>query len=224
MRFLSLDAKLSRRTIAWVAWYVMVAPSANAQESAGRVQSDLRLRIEVNESSFHAGEPILLRLTLVNVSDHPTMLASGNHTGMALISVYDSTGKEIRVTVSPIGGRIRGPSHMLEPGGEIPIAYQGAPGGQWFDLRDWGYELWQPGSYTIADLGRSSNRVQITVLERIPGTDSAAITQAYYSRRKADIQQTRSGTVPASDTREAAWARMDSIRAWKQARDSSRKE
>jgi hypothetical protein len=222
MRFLSLDANLLRRTMASVAGCLMLASSVNGQETAGRVKNDLHLRIEVHQSSFHAGEPILLRLTLVNVSDHPTILPSGSHTGIVQILVYDSAGQEIRLTGQRIGGRRGGAPHMLKPGGEAPVSYSGPPVVEWFDLRDWGYDLWKPGSYTIADPGHSSNRVRITVVERIPGTDSAAIAKVYYESRNAGVQRTGAGTV--RDTREAALARLDSIRAWKEARDSSRKQ
>jgi hypothetical protein len=222
MRFLSL-ARRMRRTVAFVAGCLMSASGVNGQQAAGRVKSDLQLRIEANGSSFHAGEPILLRLTVVNASDHPTELGARNHTGLAEISVYDSTGKELQVTGQPIGGRGGGPPHTLEAGSEIRFAYPGYPEG-WFDLRDWGFELWKPGSYTIADPWLNSNRVRITVVERLPGTDSAAIAQDYYDRRKAGYPPHRPDTARAVDTRAAAWAKMDSIRAWKQARDSSRKE
>lgn len=224
MRFSLRHTRLLSRTMACVAGCLMFVSRVNGQDPAARGKNDLHLRIEVNQSSFHAGQPILLRLTLLNASGHPTTHESGSHTGLARIRVYDSNGKEIPMTGRPLGGRVGGAPHTLKASGELPVSKSGFPERVWLDLRDWGYELWTPGSYTLADPGLSSNRVKITVLERSPATDSAAIAQDYYRRRKEDVQQIHAGKARTGDTRAAVMARVDSIRAWKEARDSLHKE
>jgi hypothetical protein len=121
-------------------------------------------QLDSNKVIYHVGEPIMLRLTLMNKTSQRINFVHGAPYYMSDLEVFDTKGKAVSATIG------RGPcwcqgtisSVRLEPGKPVVVEYndpgiterQGAGyvvGAlrAWADVKYWGYVLQQPGSYTI---------------------------------------------------------------------------
>jgi hypothetical protein len=121
-------------------------------------------QLDSNKAVYHVGEPIMLRLTLINRTSQKIDFAHGAPYYMSDLEVVDTEGKVVSATIG------RGPcwcqgtisSVRLDRGRPVVVEYNDpritereglgyAVGAlrAWADIKDWGYVLQQPGTYTI---------------------------------------------------------------------------
>jgi hypothetical protein len=134
---------------------------------------DIFLQIETDRSTYSVGDPIRVRLKLKNRSEYPLYYERGlNYILMADLRLHDANGQEVLRAVHRVRGEGSGPRVALPGGAERQIMHWlDVPDPEWLNLRDWGYELRAPGTYTISgfpiviprDSAERSNRVQITI-------------------------------------------------------------
>jgi hypothetical protein len=114
-------------------------------------------RIETNKSVYQLGEPILLRLTLINTTGQPIFSGVGAPYWMSDLKVSNAGGKPVFPgggrgrNIGAMGGRIY--SIALMPGKPVLVGYNDPDSDgtrvEWADIREWGYDLREPGNYTI---------------------------------------------------------------------------
>ena len=112
-------------------------------------------RIETDKSSYRVGEPIKIRLTLENVTQQQIYYIAAAPYEISDLHVSEN-GQRLLVS----GGR--GPcicegsvsSIPLPPGKPIIVEYNDRRSNgalrQWAYIQDWGYNLTQPGYYSLA--------------------------------------------------------------------------
>jgi hypothetical protein len=132
-------------------------PWAGPRHSAG----DVALKIESKRTTYRVGDAIGVRLKLRNGSGIPADYVAGAARQLADLRVLDDKGQEVRRTLLPevfVGGNyisiapekhIRGYTR-LNPQAEVLLRTKS--GQDWIDLRAWGYDLQDPGIYTIVGL------------------------------------------------------------------------
>jgi hypothetical protein len=126
------------------------AQESGAAGQAKRFAKDVHVLLEARQSGYRVGEPIAIRVSLVNTSDQRiAFFSSGTNYDVGLI-VTGSDGQLVEAT-----------GHMPPPPATsgapaVLLARQTAPWGwredDWMYLSDWGYELPDPGTYTIRAL------------------------------------------------------------------------
>jgi hypothetical protein len=138
-------------TLAWIA--LVVCPRAGVgQTSAESDSSTLVLRIELNQSAYVPGDSIKVRLTVRNTLPDTVRVRNAPLVSQILLSVYNSAGQRL-TPGSQTGGVFSGPpTRLLTPWAQA--SFMGSAGSQWIDIRDWGYNLHEPGRYTIAAMPR----------------------------------------------------------------------
>jgi hypothetical protein len=118
-------------------------------------------RLESNKSVYQVGEPIKLRLTLINRMGQTVFFVQAAPYGLSHLEVFSAKGK-----AAPSGER-RTPSSGVAMVRSIPL-YTGRPvvvkyyprerqgrgyvyGSitEWADINEWGYVLEHPGNYTL---------------------------------------------------------------------------
>jgi hypothetical protein len=117
-------------------------------------------RLESNKSVYQVGEPIELRLTLINRTGQTVFFVHAAPYGLSHLEVFSAKGK------APSGGR-RAPSSGAAMVRSIPLysgrpivvkyyprerqgrGYVYGPLTEWADISDWGYVLEHPGNYTL---------------------------------------------------------------------------
>ena len=136
-------------------WYKSAVVMPPLPVSSGIIMA----RIESNKTVYHIGEPIMLRVTLINISDQRIFFFPAAPYSMDL-DVIDGSGRP-RVSSGrrgPWNGELRLNTIPLDPGQSAVTGYNDpriheahviAPWREWEDLRDWGYDLTQVGNYTI---------------------------------------------------------------------------
>lgn len=147
---LPLSAHCQRAAVLTMALLVLAAAGVGAQELPRRSARDVHLKIETDQQAYTTGEPIALRLTLRNVSAAPVRFVSDPPVVQAHLRVYDAAGREVAPTSSHIAQDL--PSRrplILGPGDAVTLKWQGR---EWLNLRDWGYDLREPGRYTIVGI------------------------------------------------------------------------
>lgn len=160
MRFSSpLLASLKHLAIVLIP-LVLAANAAAAQ--SGRVKqptmdlaaTDLRLRIETERTTYHVGDQIRVRLTLVNSSARTILVPPTNAPNMAVLLVYDGAGHKVAPTVPLPLRPFSGPPTRLEPQAEMVLPGPSVAQGEWVSLQDFGYDLKSPGNYAVAGFSR----------------------------------------------------------------------
>lgn len=151
------------RAIAFTLVVAVVSPLAlertwlHAQESprgsqAKRFARSVHVLIETSQSAYRIGEPIGVRVSLVNTSDQRiAFFSSGTQYDVDLI-VAGSDGQRVKATghkVPPAASS--GAPAVLLAGQTVPWGWRE---GDWMYLSEWGYELREPGTYTIRGLPR----------------------------------------------------------------------
>jgi hypothetical protein len=149
MRFSSIGAAMWLVTSATTTVHVVFSNIAAAQVPGSPRGDGLQFRIQLSGSTFQAGDPIPIRLTLVNQSSEPQLIASVPPQALARLHVYTEAGKEVRPTPPLVNTMIMRPPRSLAPGGELTLR---SKAGEWLDLREWGYDLRIPGKYTITSI------------------------------------------------------------------------
>ncbi len=139
---------------------------------------DIHLNIEARRATFQAGNPVEVRLTLTNQSDHEVRYFDVHPKYRTELRVYDAAGHAVALTLwqpSLLTTPCYGCPRILGPG-ETEIL-RDFEGNEWLDLKDWHYDLRGPGTYTIVgapmvsgptltiDTTIRSNRAEITIVK-----------------------------------------------------------
>jgi hypothetical protein len=127
-----------------------------------------QLRIQLSASNFRAGDPIPIRLTLVNQSPDSQYVASLPPQALVKLYVYNNSGDEVRPIPRTINTMIMRPPRAVPPGGKLTLRSRE---GEWLDLRDWGYDIRVPGKYTITTSPRSADGLRTDVAGGTKSTD-----------------------------------------------------
>jgi hypothetical protein len=106
---------------------------------------DIELDLELRQAEYKAGDPIEVRLTLRNKTDHMVLVPAVTHTTLAPLRVIDANGRELRPGPAGIIAEARGYAG-IEAWQSVTLENDG---GEWLDLRDWGYDVRTPGTYTV---------------------------------------------------------------------------
>ena len=145
-------------------------------------------QLESDKSVYHVGEPVMLRLTLINRTDQKVFYGVAAPYELSALEVFTAEGKVLSRSVGPgpcsdcEGRTVTAP---LDPGKPVVVVYDRTGTGAFREVaavKDWGYVLRYPGTYTIiahlnvAAIGVSgpefitsptdkSNAVQITIVK-----------------------------------------------------------
>jgi hypothetical protein len=173
-----MNASALKLYLILLACCLVLVPSARAQQSreyrGPRYSArNVRLKIEVRQSTFRVGDSVNVRLTLHNTSDHLVKYMSGFAIMNAQLRVFDAEGHRVKTTlISPI---ILASNSLdsLAPDGRRTLRNE--KGQEWVNLQDFAYDLREPGKYTIVGIPGAagprlspdstvrSNRVNITI-------------------------------------------------------------
>jgi hypothetical protein len=152
----SLLVSPSLKHLAIVLTPLLLAPNVGLAESAIKHQTvdlaplDLRLRIETDRTTYRVGDPIRVRLTIVNKSAQRILIPPTNAPSMAVLLVYDGAGRKVAPTLRPLRRPFSGPTTPLGPQAEYTLPGSTPDQDRWVDLRELGYDLRSPGNYAIA--------------------------------------------------------------------------
>jgi hypothetical protein len=118
----------------------------------------VELSIETRKTTFIVGDSIDVRVTMRNGADHAVQFASTSTYLAAPLRIVDGEGRDVKLsmTFDPTSG---GALKVLQPG--QAMTFLSHAGSEWINLRDWGYDLKEPGSYAI--LGPREARTSITI-------------------------------------------------------------
>lgn len=172
-----LNVSSLKRLLIPAAVCLFLPSSVRAQESAWsgpRYNArDVTLKIEVGQSTYRVGDSINVRVTLRNSTGNPIAYTATGPTALAELRVFDAAGRPVEPTVIGPINFTHGWQQEIEAHGEKAL-YDNAKH-EWMNLRDWGYDLRTPGTYTIVgfpglsgprltpDTTIRSNRVEITL-------------------------------------------------------------
>lgn len=115
-------------------------------------------RIETNKSVYHVGEPIMLRLTLINKSGHEIFFFPSAPYAISNLEVFNARGKAVPSTgaqgeICPAGCGGHPYTIKLDPGKPVIVEYNDRQSHwalrEWADIRHWGYDIRQAGNYTL---------------------------------------------------------------------------
>lgn len=166
--------RIPRVTLSWLTGLLCLVgpPKSLDAQAASDDGHNVRLRIETDRAVYRAGDSVAIRLAFTNTAATALRYVPRPVWSESRLVVTDSSGR----AVAPVGPRHG--YHQIStitstlPGGVTRVR---TFGGEWIDLRRWGYDLLKPGRYTIegaplltipgarADTTLRSNRVTITV-------------------------------------------------------------
>jgi hypothetical protein len=137
-----------------IALSLAASPSAvSSEQGAVSVVLPVRagiisIRLESNRTTYRRGEPIKLRLMLVNnTNKYYAIMQVATPWWLCHLSIRDAHGQSIRMTLNRLGVSGNGDiMYTLPPDGSVP-ALSGLQA--WTDLNSWGYALSRSGDYTI---------------------------------------------------------------------------
>jgi hypothetical protein len=139
----------------WILALTLLAPVSSLQAQGNPWKGprygarDVHVRIEIDRGSYRAHDSIRVRLTLQNRANHPVTYSAVTATGLVRLRVIDAEGREILPTVAP--AQVWGSSiATLEPNAERLL--KSLRGREWINLRDWGYDLKEPGKYAVVGI------------------------------------------------------------------------
>lgn len=128
--------------------FIVPASGLYAQVAKRSSLRDAHVILQTDQSSYHSGDSIRVRLTLRNVSSHSVRFPPISLPGLVRLQVYDADGNRIKPGAPLYTSGGGGPNWDLDPGEERTL--KGWTGHEWLNLRDWwGYGLRAPGQYTI---------------------------------------------------------------------------
>jgi hypothetical protein len=150
-----MDVSGLKRDLILLACCLVLAPSARAQESkeyrGPRYSArDVHLKIEVRQSAVRVGDSIDVRLTLHNTSGHLVKYMRGYATMNAQLRVFDAEGHRVKTTLMPAIILASNALDSLAPNGTRTL--RNAKGEEWVNLREFAYDLREPGKYTIVGI------------------------------------------------------------------------
>lgn len=135
------------------------------------------IHLEADKAAYAPGESVRLRVTITNIGSESYRIAVQPPSGLTELIVRDQNGAIVRST-----GRYIAPWRTSAPevaaGANFVPKYipngQG-PGTQWEDITRWGYNLIDPGTYTIVAISK------IIAYKAVPGGSEAFTTNALQS-------------------------------------------
>jgi hypothetical protein len=171
-----VDITAWRRLLSVVVLSLAPVCTAQAQDKVQgprRDAKDVVLEIEVRKGGYRVADSVDIRLTIRNKSGDPITFNGGPATSLASLTVLDASDR-------PVGPNVL-PPISLSTASQLTLPAHGQKvlvddsGNEWIKLRNWGYELRVPGSYSIvgypivggfnvkSDRSLRSNRAKFTV-------------------------------------------------------------
>jgi hypothetical protein len=148
--------------------------STLAAQAPGDDGRYVRLRIETDRATYRAGDSIAVRVAFTNTARGPIRYVPIPPWYSSRLRVTDDRGRIVPLTSEPTAFSMISTIRATLPGGVTRVR-KSPSGGEWADLRRWGYSALRPGRYTIegaplindlgvrADTTLRSNRVTITI-------------------------------------------------------------
>jgi hypothetical protein len=123
---------------------------ADAAAAGGRSTADVSLVIQAQQGSYHAGDPVLIRVGLTNTSATPITLDEETPWGGSVLLVTDGSGAPI-ATVAHKDSTAPAQVHTIsiDPKQTVWLSWDSK---DYWPLDHWGYRLDKPGTYTIIGL------------------------------------------------------------------------
>jgi hypothetical protein len=156
-----------------IALFLAASPSAvSSEQGRARVVLPARagmigIRLQSNQTIYRRGEPIKLRVTLINHTHEQFWMGLSPPWMLCHLSISQRSGQSVRVTLTNSRGVEGGAAgYSLPPGGSVTAIFwprASDPPEAWTDIRYWGYALSRSGDYTIV------GSPTIDALERIGG-------------------------------------------------------
>ncbi len=150
---------LFRSIIAASSALLLFAVTSGVHVSHIPVRSGMILaRIESEKSVYLVGEPIMVRLTLINRSGRELFVWPSAPYAMSTLEVFNATGKPLRSTgsegeICPAGCGGHPYTIKLSPRKPVVVEYDDRYSHwalrEWADVRRWGYNIRQTGDYTL---------------------------------------------------------------------------
>jgi hypothetical protein len=139
---------------AGAALFLLALPAAvfseqSATNAALPVRSGIiSIRLESNKTVYRLGEPIELRVTLVNHTAQEYIIGMVPAWSLCRLSVRNEKGQALRPTLRNMYGVTGGDfTYVLPAHGTVSPTFS-APGA-WADIKYWLYDLDKPGTYVI---------------------------------------------------------------------------
>lgn len=137
-------------------WTLIAMPLLPVSSMAGQVDKraggeNVHVRIETDRQTYRAGDSIMVRLTLRNVSSRAIRFVNDAPSNQVRLVVRSTAGQKIDSISSRPGQHspLSTRSIRLNAGEEMTLQYDGHT---WMNLRDWGYDLRMPGRYTLVGI------------------------------------------------------------------------
>jgi hypothetical protein len=123
---------------------------ADTAPAGGRSTADVSLVIQAQKGSFHAGDPVVIRVGLTNTSATPITLDEETPWGGSVLLITDGNGAPI-ATVAHKDATTPAQVHTvsIDPKQTVWLTWDSK---QYWPLDHWGYVLDKPGTYTIIGL------------------------------------------------------------------------
>jgi hypothetical protein len=123
-----------------------------AQQPSAAPGRDIRATVETDRTTYHAGDPIRVRISLTNVSNRPITFSPAPPWAVVRL-VAARGGQAVQTNHKPWGDPGDGIATTLEAHQTVVWNRNNA---EWFPLEAWGYELQEPGTYTIRGIPQIS--------------------------------------------------------------------
>lgn len=177
------------------AFLCLLATAALAETSTVTTQLPTRsgvfhIRLDPDRSVYVVGEPIQLRLTIVNATAQYYAVHWAPPWQQCRLLVADSKGQMLTSMGRRGGNTTSGRNVMEFPPGRSLVAEYPDPkaafkGLQWADLNYWGYSLTTPGDYTITAVP------ELAAFERTNNMNSAGPTFITSSTDRSNVVRIR---------------------------------
>jgi hypothetical protein len=129
--------------------------------------------LESERPTYHAGDAIRIRVGLHNTASVPVSFAPYPPGSMVKLIITRQDGSEVQPRWAGGGGGLSGvTSTTLEPGHTWTLR---ADTTEWLPLNYWGYDLREPGHYTIIGIP------QITGIEVVPDYKTVRSNKAVFT-------------------------------------------
>lgn len=132
---------------------IVQAPASAVLQQALPAQNSLfGIRLEFNKDVYHLGEPIEVRVTLINKTSRRYSIEWAPPYGICRLRVLNGQGNAL-TSKGSWGYRSDMDTIELPPGKAVVVRYPDPSGKgllQWATIEHWGYSLNRPGYYSIA--------------------------------------------------------------------------
>jgi hypothetical protein len=139
-----------KRALALTITALMLASGLDAQSRTFYSARDVNVRVETDRPTYGVGDSIRVRLTLRNGSAKPVRIPSVSPMSLIRLRVYDAAGNQVKLATSKSPAIDGGSDWPLGAGSDVIL--KDWHGHYWLNLRDWGYDLREPGRYSIVGI------------------------------------------------------------------------